>query len=129
MKKTERKAKKRRKLMNNYIQLICGIAGVILVFAGLFTVIRKIGKSGEKKRADTDTIIKGTLMVLFGLMAYAVTKTCTNLTTETAADYSLFTVYLASFIEVIKTFGFVLLVPVVLNMLTPRRTEPAKDGK
>ena len=68
-------------------------------------------------------------MVLFGLMAYAVTKTCTNLTTETAEDYSLFTVYLASFIEVIKTFGFVLLVPVVLNMLTPRRTEPAKDGK
>ena len=42
MKKTERKAKKRRKLMNNYIQLICGIAGVMLVFAGLFTVIRKI---------------------------------------------------------------------------------------
>ncbi|MBO4636916.1 MAG: hypothetical protein J5685_07195 [Clostridiales bacterium] len=106
--------------MLNYIQIACGIIAIILIFTGLFITVKKLKKPDDNKKDRIDSIIRSTLFIIFGILFYSGTRTCTNLISDTAGDFSIVTVYLASVVEVIKVFGFIILLPAVLNMLAPK---------
>ena len=74
------------------------------------------------------TTVISTLLIILGLLSYAVMKTCTNMTVVTEEHYDLWALYLASLGEVIKLFGFIVFVPVLFRLFKPRsRKEPAEE--
>ena len=113
----------------NLIQLISGILAATLVAVGLFITVKSLNPEKYETIPVKKTVIS-TLVILAGLLFYAVTKTCTNLTAATEEHYELWTVYLVSAGEVFKMFGFILLIPVVFRLFKPRNRKPqeSEDG-
>ena len=103
----------------NIIQLISGIAAAVLVFIGIFISVKKLNPEKYETIPVKNTVISIAL-ILLGLLCFAVTKTCTNLTVETVEHYELGTIYFASVGEVIKSFGFVALIPILFRLFKPR---------
>jgi len=108
--------------MLNYIQIACAVLAIVFIFTGLSLTVRTLKKNGSGKKADTDTIIKSTVLVIIGLLFYTGTKACSNMMVDGAKDYDFTTIYIASFIQVIKVFGFIILVPAVINMMAPKES-------
>ena len=108
--------------MLNYIQIACAVLAIVFIFIGLSITVRTLKKNGSGKKADTDTIIKSTVLVVIGLLFYTGTKACSNMTVEGAEDYEFISIYIASFVQVIKVFGFIILVPAVINMMVPKES-------
>ncbi len=98
------------------IQLISGLAAIVLIFAGLRTTIKKLDKDNRYVGVPKAVVLNSTKLIVFGLLALGVTKTCSNYEAM-HADYSLLIIYLGSLIEMVKFFGFVALLPFLINYL------------
>lgn len=110
----------------NLIQIIAGIASVILIFTGIFLSVRKLNPEKYETIPVKSTVIS-TAVIAAGLLCYAIVKTCTNLTVVTEEKYEVTTVYIASLIEVIKLFGFILFVPLLFRLFKPKTKKPEKS--
>lgn len=112
----------------NLIQLIFGILAVALVFIGIFMTVKKLNPEKYEEIPVKTTVIS-TLLIILGLLAYAVTKTCTNYTIVTEEHYELWALYFASLEEVIKLFGFTVFIPVLFRLFKPksRKEKPAEE--
>lgn len=106
----------------NIIQLVSGIAGIASIFIGLFLTIRKLNKEDSTTKIPSKTIKISTALIVLGLLLYAVTKTCTSYANRDQ-DYDVMAIYFASLIDVVKMFGFVALIPVLLNVLRRKSTK------
>ena len=112
----------RRQKMSNYlniIQLVSGIAAAVLVFVGIFMSVKALNPEKHDTIPMKTTVISA-IVIALGLLCYAVTKTCTNLTVITEEQYELWTLYLASAGEVAKSFGFIVFIPVVFRLFKPK---------
>ncbi len=103
----------------NLIQIISGVLSAALVFIGGLLSAKKLNPEKYEVIPVKTTVIS-TALIILGLLSYAVTKTCTNLTIVTEEDYELWTLYVASLGEVIKMFGFVVFVPVLFRLFKPK---------
>ncbi|MCQ2467268.1 MAG: hypothetical protein MJ166_07110 [Clostridia bacterium] len=115
--------------MSNYlniIQLVSGIAAIVLIFAGLFLSIRKLNKEDSSEKIPMSTVKLSTILIVLGLLLYAVTKTCTNYANRDQ-EYDLIVIYVASLIDVIKFFGFIALIPILLNYVKRRATKKVEE--
>lgn len=110
----------------NIIQLVTGILAVVFIFSGLFLSIKKLSKEDESKKIPKNTVIISTVLIAFGLLLYAVTKTCTNYANRDQ-EYDIMVIYLSSMITVIKYFGFILLVPILFNYIKRRPRKVTND--
>ena len=112
---------RRQKMINylNIIQLVSGIAAAVLVFVGVFMSVRALNPEKHDTIPMKTTVISA-IVIALGLLCYAVTKTCTNLTVITEEQYELWTLYLASAGEVAKSFGFIVFIPVVFRLFKPK---------
>ena len=110
----------------NLIQIIAGIASVILIFTGIFLSVRKLNPEKYETIPVKSTVIS-TAVIAAGLLCYAIVKTCTNLTVVTEEKYEVTTVYIASLIEVIKLFGFILFVPLLFRLFKPKTKKLEKS--
>lgn len=112
----------------NIVQIISGVIGVALVFAGLFISIKKLNKEDSSEKIPAKTIKISTALIILGLLFYTVTKTCTNLS-NADQEYSVLVVYLASLIDVIKFFGFIALIPILLNLIKRKPQKKTSDSE
>ena len=103
----------------NLIQIISGVLAAALVFIGVLLSAKKLNPEKYEVIPVKTTVIS-TALIILGLLSYAVTKTCTNLTIVTEEDYELWTLYVASLGEVIKMFGFVVFIPVLFRLFKPK---------
>ena len=103
----------------NIIQLVSGIAAAVLVFVGIFMSVKALNPEKHDTIPMKTTVISA-IVIALGLLCYAVTKTCTNLTVITEEQYELWTLYLASAGEVAKSFGFIVFIPVVFRLFKPK---------
>lgn len=103
----------------NIIQLVTGILSAGLIFAGIIISVKKLNPEKYEEIPVKTTVIS-TLLIVFGLLVFSVTKTCTNLTIETEEQYELWSVYLASAGEVIEFFGFVAFIPILFRLFRPK---------
>lgn len=112
----------------NLIQLISGVLAVAAIFAGIFISCKKLNPEKYETIPPKTTVISVALIIL-GLLLYAVTKTCTNLTVVTEEHYELGTLYMISLGEVFKSFGFVACIPILFRMFKPktRKEKPDED--
>ena len=111
----------------NIIQLISGILAAALIFVGIFLSVKKLNPEKHDIIPVKTTVIS-TVFVFVGLLIYAVTKTCTNLTVETEEQYELGTVYFASVGEVLKMFGFIIFIPLLFRLFKPKNSRDEVDG-
>ena len=112
----------------NIIQLVTGILAAGLIFAGIFMSVKKLNPEKYEVIPVKTTVIS-TLLIVLGLLSYAATKTCTNLTIETEEQYELWSVYLASAGEVIQYFGFIAFVPILFRLFKPKSKHRENDGE
>ncbi len=112
---------RRQKMINylNIIQLVSGIAAAVLVFVGIFMSVKALNPEKHDTIPMKTTVISA-IVIALGLLCYAVTKTCTNLTVISEEQYELWTLYLASAGEVAKSFGFIVFIPVVFRLFKPK---------
>ena len=110
----------------NIIQLISGILSAGLIFAGIFTSVKKLNPEKYEEIPVKTTVIS-TLLIILGLLCYAATKTCTNLTVETEEQYELWSIYIASVGEVIQFFGFIAFVPLLFRLFKPKSQRREND--
>ena len=103
----------------NYIQLISGILSAGFVFAGIFISAKKLNPEKYEKIPVKTTIIS-TALIVIGILLYTLMKTCTNMTIVTEEHYELGTLYYASLEEVVKTFGFIVFIPVLFRLFKPK---------
>lgn len=75
------------------------------------------------------TTVISTLLIILGLLSYAVTKMCTNMNIVTEEHYEPWALYFASLEEVIKLFGFIVFIPVLFRLFKPRsrKEKPAEE--
>ena len=113
----------------NLIQVIAGVAAAVLIAAGLFVTVKSLNPEKHEPIPVKKTVIS-TLIIFAGLLCYAATKTCTNLTAVTEEQYELWSIYLASLGEVLKAFGFILFIPLIFRLFKPRNRKPEEpeDG-
>jgi len=117
--------------MSNYlnlIQIITGILAAVLIPAGIFVTVKKLNPEKYEVIPVKTTVIS-TLLIILGLLSFAVTKTCTNMNIVTEEHYELWALYFASLEEVIKYFGFIVFVPVLFRLFKPRsrKDKPEED--
>lgn len=103
----------------NLIQIISGVLSAALIFIGVFMSAKKLNPEKYETIPVKNTVIS-TLIIILGLLCYAVTKTCTNMTIVTEEHYELWALYFASLEEVIKVFGFVCFVPLLFRLFKPK---------
>lgn len=103
----------------NLIQIISGVLSAALIFIGVFMSAKKLNPEKYETIPVKNTVIT-TLIIILGLLCYAVTKTCTNMTIVTEEHYELWALYFASLEEVIKVFGFVCFVPLLFRLFKPK---------
>lgn len=115
--------------MLNIIQLALGLASVVFIFLGLFKTIRSLDKNDSSKTIPQATVIKSTVFVLIGLLLYTGVKTCSNMMKSDAADYEIYVIYLASAVDVVKVFGFLLFVPLLIKILAPKTVRKQDTDK
>lgn len=112
----------------NLIQIISGVLSAALIFIGVFMSAKKLNPEKYETIPVKNTVIS-TLLIILGLLCYAVTKTCTNMTIVTEEHYELWALYFASLGEVIKVFGFVCFVPLLFRLFKPKtnKEKPAEE--
>lgn len=111
----------------NLIQLISGVLAAAVVFAGIFMSVKQLNPEKYVTIPVKSTVIS-TAVIIAGLLLFAITKTCTNLTEVTEEHYELGTIYLVSLGEVIKSFGFIAFVPLLFRLFKPgKRKEENSD--
>ncbi len=103
----------------NYIQIISGLLAAGLIFTGIFLSAKKLNPEKYEKIPVKTTVIS-TVLVILGLLCYAVITTCTNYTIVTEEHYELGTLYFASLEEAVKLFGFVVFIPLLFRLFKPR---------
>ena len=103
----------------NLIQIISGVLSAALIFIGVFMSAKKLNPEKYETIPVKNTVIS-TLIIILGLLCYAATKTCTNMTIVTEEHYELWALYFASLEEVIKVFGFVCFVPLLFRLFKPK---------
>jgi glucose uptake protein GlcU len=112
----------------NLIQVICGVLAVVFVFFGIFLSVKKLNPEKYETVPLKMTVIS-TALIIIGLLLYGVVRTCTNLTVVTEEHYDVSTVYLVSLGEVIKTFGFIVFVPLLFKLFKPRTRKPESSSE
>ena len=110
----------------NIIQLVTGILAAGLIFAGIFMSVKKLNPEKYEEIPVKTTVIS-TLLIVLGLLSYAATKTCTNLTVETEEQYELWSIYIASIGEVIRFFGLIAFVPLLFRLFKPKTQHREND--
>lgn len=112
----------------NLIQIITGVLAAILIFVGIFLSAKKLNPEKYEVIPVKTTVIS-TLLIILGLLSYAVTKMCTNMNIVTEEHYELWALYFASLEEVIKLFGFIVFIPVLFRLFKPRsrKEKPAEE--
>lgn len=112
----------------NLIQIISGVASAALVFVGIGISVKKLNPE-KYETIPVKTTVISTLLIILGILAYAVMKTCTNMTIVTDEHYELWALYFASLEEVIKVFGFLCFIPLLFRLFKPkpRKEEPAEE--
>lgn len=112
----------------NLIQIITGVLAAALIFIGIFLSAKKLNPE-KYEIIPVKTTVISTLLIILGLLSYAVTKTCTNYMIVTEEHYELWALYFASLEEVIKLFGFIVFVPVLFRLFKPRsrKEQPAEE--
>ena len=103
----------------NLIQIVSGVIAAALVFTGLFLSAKKLNPE-KYETIPVKTTVISTLLIILGLLSYAVTKTCTNMTVVTEEHYELWALYFASLEEVITYFGFAVFIPVLFRLFKPK---------
>ena len=103
----------------NYIQLASGILSAGFVFAGIFISAKKLNPE-KYEMIPVKTTVISTALIIAGLLCYTLMKTCTNMTIVTEEQYELGTLYYASLEEVVKSFGFIVFIPVVFRLFKPK---------
>ena len=103
----------------NYIQLASGILSAGFVFAGIFISAKKLNPE-KYEMIPVKTTVISTALIIAGLLCYTLMKTCTNMTIVTEEQYELGTLYYASLEEVVKSFGFIVFIPVVFRLFRPK---------
>ena len=103
----------------NLIQIISGVLAAVLIPAGVFVSAKKLNPEKYEVIPVKTTVIS-VLLIILGLLSYAVTKTCTNLTVVTEENYELWSLYIASLGEVVKVFGFFVFIPVLFRLFKPK---------
>jgi glucan phosphoethanolaminetransferase (alkaline phosphatase superfamily) len=112
----------------NLIQIITGVLAAILIFVGIFLSAKKLNPEKYEVIPVKTTVIS-TLLIILGLLSYAVTKMCTNMNIVTEEHYELWALYFASLEEVIKLIGFIVFIPVLFRLFKPRsrKEKPAEE--
>lgn len=112
----------------NLIQIITGVLAAILIFVGIFLSAKKLNPEKYEVIPVKTTVIS-TLLIILGLLSYAVTKMCTNMNIVTEEHYEPWALYFASLEEVIKLFGFIVFIPVLFRLFKPRsrKEKPAEE--
>ena len=103
----------------NTIQIVTGLLAAAIVFAGLFLNGKKLNPEKYEVIPVKTTVIS-TILTIVGLMVFAVTITYTNYTVATEEHYELGTLYIASLGEVIKSYGFIVFVPLLFRLFKPK---------
>lgn len=111
----------------NLIQVIATVLAVIFIFLGISVSVKSLNPEKYETIPPKTTVIS-TVLIVIGLLCYAVVKTCTNLTVVTQEHYDVSTVYLVSLGEVIKLFGFIIFVPLLFRLFKPRSRKPEKNA-
>ena len=109
----------------NIIQLVFGIIAIVCTFIGLLLSVKKLSKEDSGKKIPQKTLLISTVLIAFGLLCYAATKTCTAYANRDQ-EYDISALYLSSLINVIKYSGFLVLIPLLLNYI---RRKPTEHGK
>ena len=100
----------------NVVQLTCGIGAALFIFLGLFTSFRKLNKEDSTQKVPKKTMIRSMIFIGIGLILYAAVKTCTGISKDNGEN-DLFTIYSAYLVDVVKHFGFLVLIPLLINYL------------
>ncbi|MBQ6304776.1 MAG: hypothetical protein IJK83_12270 [Clostridiales bacterium] len=112
----------------NLIQLISGVLAAVLVFLGIFITCRKLNPEKYETIPYKTTVIS-TALIIAGLLCYGLMKTCTNYTVATEEQYELWSLYLASMGEVVKSLGFIAFIPLLFRLFKPksRKEKPEEE--
>ena len=112
----------------NLIQIFSGVFAAVLIPAGILLTVKKLNPEKYEVIPVKTTVIS-TLLIILGLLSFAVTKTCTNYTIVTEENYELWALYFASLEEVIKLFGFTVFIPVLFRLFKPksRKEKPVEE--
>ena len=79
----------------NLIQIFSGVFAAVLIPAGILLTVKKLNPEKYEVIPVKTTVIS-TLLIILGLLSFAVTKTCTNYTIVTEENYELWALYFAS---------------------------------
>lgn len=97
------------------VMAVSGIAAAVFAFLGLRNSASKLDKEDRTVAIPRKVIIRSTIYMIFAVLLLAVMRTCGELGKPEARDLDIIIVYLHTLVETVKYFGFIILIPLVLN--------------
>lgn len=97
------------------ITLASGLGAAVFAFSGLRNSASKLDKEDRTVAIPKKIIIRSTFFMVIAILLFAVTRTCGEIGKPEAKDLDIAVVYLHTLVETVKYFGFIILLPFVLN--------------
>ena len=107
------------------VMLVALIGAIILFFIGFKGTINELKKDDGAHRVPKKVLIRSTLFLVGALLCLAVTYFANNYKTYYNGECSLTELIFACLVSILSHFGWIALIPVLLNMFrlnTLRRT-------
>ncbi len=101
----------------NIIQIVCGIAAAVCIFIGISKPIKQLNGENRSQEISKDIIFNSTKMVIIGLLLFTVTKSITNYVAASEEEKMFFPCYTAALVSTVKNFGFLVLIPFILDYI------------
>ena len=110
------------------VMLVALIGAVILFFIGFKGTINELKKDDGAHRVPKKVLIRSTLFLVGALLCLAVTYFANNYKTYYNGDCSLTELIFACLVSILSHFGWIALIPVLLNLFRINSLKRTRDN-
>ena len=111
------------------LMIVAGVEAAVFAFLGLRNSTSKLDKEDRTVAIPKKVIIRSTFFMVIAILLFAVTRTCGEIGKPEAKDLDIAVVYLHTLVETVKYFGFIILLPFVLNYVRTTKNKKRNSSE
>ena len=111
------------------IMIVAGVEAAVFAFLGLRNSTSKLDKEDRTVAIPKKVIIRSTVFMVLSIFFLTVMRTCGEIGKPEAQDLDLIVVFLHTLVETVKYFGFIILLPFVLNYVRTTKNKKRNSSE
>ena len=111
------------------LMIVAGVEAAVFAFLGLRNSTSKLDKEDRTVAIPKKVIIRSTVFMVLSIFFLTVMRTCGEIGKPEVQDLDLIVVFLHTLVETVKYFGFIILLPFVLNYVRTTKNKKRNSSE